>query len=72
MNNAIAGLKLTNLTRGDRGFRVVSNDANACPQHFGIFPVKADAEAYAAECNAYPAAAAAYKVIPFTVRRASA
>jgi hypothetical protein len=54
MNNAIAGLKLNNVTKGERGFRVVSNDANACPTHFGLFPVKADADAHAAELNAHP------------------
>lgn len=68
MNNAINGLKLNGNAKGDRGFRVVTNDGNACPQHFGIFPAKADAAAYCTERNAHPAAANGYKVAAFTVR----
>lgn len=60
MNN-IVGLVL-NAPRGFSGFRVVSNDRNACPHHFGVFATKADAEAYLA------AEAPDHKVVAFKVR----
>lgn len=73
MNNTIVGLKLKGIAKGERGFRVVGADRNACPYHFGIFPIKADAEALACELNANPTPANpnGYKVKAFTASRTS-
>lgn len=71
MNNAIANLVM-NASKGTKAFRVVSNDKNACPRHYGVFASRAHAAVYAAETNAEAAAAGvavpAVKVVTFTVR----
>lgn len=71
MNSAIPGLVL-NASKGTLGFRVVGNDRNACPHHYGVFLDAAYAERYAVEVNedAFQAGleGVAVKVVRFKVR----